>query len=87
VEGQQFSIALRSNPTTGYRWQPSFDAGALASISSTYVPDVPMRVGSGGTEVFTFQALRAGTSKIMFDYVRSWERGAINETSYTVTVR
>jgi len=46
-----------------------------------------MRVGSGGTEVFTFQALRAGTSKIMFDYVRSWERGAINETSYTVTVR
>lgn len=92
VQGQQFSIELHSNPTTGYHWRPTFDAGALALKSQTFVSDFPItqqasHIGAGGTNVFRFQALRAGTTTITFDYIRSFERAALDETSYTVIVR
>ncbi len=78
VQGQQFSIALPLNQTTGYSWLPAYNASAISQKSGS---------GSGGTEVFTFQALRVGTTSIMFDYVRPPERSPLNETSYTVIVR
>lgn len=92
AQGQQFSIELHSNPTTGYHWRPTFDAGALALKSQTFASDFPItqqasHIGAGGTDVFRFEALRAGTTTITFDYVRSFERGALDETSYTVIVR
>jgi predicted secreted protein len=78
AQGQQFSIALPLNQTTGYSWLPTYNASAISQKSGS---------GSGGTAVFTFQALRVGTTSITFDYVRPPARSPSNETSYTVIVR
>ncbi|MGD0716654.1 MAG: protease inhibitor I42 family protein [Halobacteriota archaeon] len=87
-QGEQFPLALLANESTGYHWQPTFDTGALALQSQTFAStatSTPLP-GAGGAEVFTFQALRAGTTSITFDYVSS--TGAVTQsTSYTVVVR
>ncbi len=92
VGGQQFSIALHSNPTTGYEWQPAFNVGILELKSHTFISDFPTtqqanHIGAGGVDVFTFEALRGGATTIKFDYVRSFESGSLNETTYTVIAR
>jgi inhibitor of cysteine peptidase len=92
VRGQQFSIALHSNPTTGYEWQPTFDVGAVELKNHTFISDFPVtqqasHIGAGGTDVFTFEALRGGATSIKFDYVRSFESGSLNGTTYIVIVR
>ena len=82
AQGQQFSITLPQNQTTGATWVPTYNASAISQKSGS---------GSGATEVFTFQALKAGTTIIMFD-ARSLQRGTstatstLNETMYTVIV-
>ena len=82
AQGQQFSITLPQNQTTGSIWVPTYNASAISQKSGS---------GSGETEVFTFQALKAGTTIIMFD-ARSLQRGTstatstLNETMYTVIV-
>jgi inhibitor of cysteine peptidase len=73
---QEFTIALQANPTTGYDWQPVFDAGLINQVTKEYKQDDhsgQQLVGSGGTDFFTFKALKAGQVKITFTYFRAWE--------------
>lgn len=88
AQGQTFTIALSANPSTGYHWTPTFDAGALSLESQTFVSNAtPTRlVGVGGTDLFTFQALRAGTTSITFDYVSPGGQ-TTQSVNYTVLVR
>ena len=73
---QEFVIALQANPTTGYDWQPVFDAGLISQVKKDYQQDdhsgQPI-VGSGGTDFFTFKATKAGQGKVTFTYFRPWE--------------
>ena len=81
AQGQQFSITLPQNQTTGSIWVPTYNASAISQKSGS---------GSGATEVFTFQALKAGTTTIMFDARSLGTANAtrtLNETIYTVMVR
>ena len=75
--GDTFNIQLRSNPTTGYRWQlvEPFDKTRLEKVSNHYQADAnPNRmVGVGGTETWTFKALKSGHAEIQLRYIRSWE--------------
>ena len=75
--GDTFNIQLRSNPTTGYRWQlvEPFDKTRLEKVSNHYQADAnPNRmVGVGGTETWTFKALKSGHAEIQLHYIRSWE--------------
>ena len=88
AQGQTFTIQLSANPSTGYHWTPTFDTGALSLKSQTFVSNAtPTRlVGVGGTELFTFQALRAGTTSITFDYVSPGGQ-TTQSVDYTVIVR
>ncbi|MBS1174392.1 MAG: putative chagasin family peptidase inhibitor [Burkholderiaceae bacterium] len=75
--GDTFSIQLRSNPTTGYRWQlvEPFDKTLLDKVSNHYQADANPNhmVGVGGTETWTFKALKSGHTEIQLHYIRSWE--------------
>jgi inhibitor of cysteine peptidase len=74
--GQEFKIALGSNPTTGYSWQPDYDNVVLELINKEYKADDKSGqqiVGSGGTEYFTFKALKNGETKVTLTYRRPWE--------------
>jgi len=43
-------------------------------------------VGAGGEEVWTFKALKAGTSKISMEYSQSWEGGMKAAETFALTV-
>ena len=57
---EEFTIALGSNPTTGYNWQVAYDEKALNLVENTYKEQDntgKQIVGAPGTEYFTFKAL------------------------------
>jgi inhibitor of cysteine peptidase len=85
--GQQFVIALGSNPTTGYSWQESYDETMLKLVKWNYEEEEGL-VGDGGVEYFRFKALKAGETEITLVYEQPWEGGGIGETKvFTVNIR
>ena len=72
---QEFIIALGSNITTGYRWQPKYDLNVITLVGYEYNDgDTTGKiVGAPGTEYFHFKAIKAGNSQISFTYYRPWE--------------
>lgn len=72
-EGQLY-LKLDSNPTTGYYWYlKDIDASQLDQLSDEYFADPAPEglVGSGGHQVFLFEALATGKSKLKLSYERS----------------
>ncbi len=72
--GGQLVLRLASNPTTGYYWH-LLDTGTDAVIalqSEAYIADpAPEGVaGSGGIQVFVFDAARAGHATMVMSYQR-----------------
>ena len=86
--GENFSITLDSNPTTGYMWEAQFDSNFIKNISREYKasPGEPMP-GKGGTETFVFLALKSGETNITMKYRRSWKEEPIEEKSYSIKIR
>lgn len=87
--GETFEITLESNPTTGYMWEWSNnkDSTVVAKVSNKYEGSKPAIPGSGGVEVFTFKALKAGKATLKLQYKRSWEKGFIKEKKIHVIVK
>lgn len=87
AQGQDFTITLRSNPSTGYHWEPQFDSTALVLTDSVFVsdPNPHNLVGVPGSQVFTFQGLAKGTSTILFNNV-SPAQSITEQAVYAVTV-
>ena len=91
-ENSKFEITLESNPTTGYSWQLAepLDESILELVSSEYEKKTGSETaGSPGVEVWTFLASGAGSTRIDFIYVRSWEKDAApeSEKTFSVTVK
>jgi inhibitor of cysteine peptidase len=85
--GQDFTIALSSNPTTGYDWEYTSVYQWMQSLGKTYQPDTPILTGSGGTDSFKFQAQSKGSATLVFVYKRSWETTAAGQKTFTVEVK
>ncbi len=73
--GEEFSIALVSNPSTGFRWKMTLpeDQKTVQSLSSGYVAPQKMIPGAPGEEVYKFRAVTPGETKVDFVYERPWE--------------
>ena len=87
--GQEFVMALDSNPTTGYTWQEKFDASFLELVDSIYEPSSQTKrglVGAGGTQSFKFKALQKGKTSVTLVYQRPWEKEPLEEKVFTVNV-
>lgn len=87
---QQFTIALDSNPTTGYRWEAQFDESLLRLVETKFEPGEPARpgiYGVGGKERFTFQGLRQGKTYVTLSYKRPWEEEPIEQRMFTVNIK
>ena len=74
-KGDEFTISLDSNLTTGYEWDIEYDSAKIDFKSKEYVPDFPQIIGSGGKETFYFEGLEIGRTRITFNYLRPWEQG------------
>lgn len=74
--GQNFTVTLDSNPSTGYQWEASSISNSelVRFVSSEFIQSDSGLVGAGGKQTLTFQALKAGKSTIVLDYARPWEK-------------
>ncbi|MCX5705777.1 MAG: protease inhibitor I42 family protein [Candidatus Omnitrophica bacterium] len=75
--GEEFSISVYANPSTGYEWQlaEALDGNFLVLVNKEYSGGDPTMVGSGCEQEWTFKALKPGSTKISLKYLRSWEKG------------
>ena len=71
--GENFSIELLSNPTTGYSWNFSLSSNRVQFINQDYLLS-KNTIGNKVTEIFKFKALKEGEENIIFTYARSWEK-------------
>lgn len=89
--GQEFTITLDSNRTTGYEWELAkpLNESIVTLIGSDYKAPQDGRIGQGGEEVWTFKAMAKGTTEISLKYVRPWEKDVqpAQERTFTVTVK
>ena len=62
--GDDFFIALPSNPTTGYTWTQSLgDGKILAYEGNVYQPPSAGLMGAGGEQIFIYHANRSGSTR------------------------
>jgi inhibitor of cysteine peptidase len=69
--GNTLKVQLGSNYTTPYRWTPDAkigDPGIVQQTSHVFVQPTTDALGAPGTEVWTFTALKAGTTTISTHY-------------------
>jgi predicted secreted protein len=72
--GGKLNLKLDSNPTTGYYWYlKDIDASRVDQLSEDYFADpAPEGLnGSGGHQMFVFEALQIGKSDLVLSYERS----------------
>ena len=90
--GDSFTLTLGSNPTTGFTWPDEAQIGDQTVLQQTdhklVVPESepPPPPGTPGKEVWTFKALKKGTSEVSMDYSRPWEGGEKGVWTFTLTV-
>ncbi len=88
--GQEFTVSLKSNPTTGYRWELAkpLDENILEQVGRKFTRPETDLVGADGEETWTFRAIRKGETAVALGYVQPWEKsGTPAETrTYIVAV-
>ena len=90
--GETFEVKLCSNPTTGFQWSENAqisDPLVLQQENHKFIgpeSEPPPPPGTPGQEVWTFKALKEGSSTIFFEYSRPWEGGEKGEWTCTVSV-
>lgn len=78
----EFTIQLKSNPTTGYAWfLREYDNTLLQPVKHNFKGANTKLMGAGGFEYWTFRVLPAGFSVpqqmlIKFVYTRPWQSNA-----------
>jgi inhibitor of cysteine peptidase len=87
--GEEFFIALQSNPSTGYSWtQQTGDGNVLAYEGNVRQNPNPTIPGAPGQQIFIYHANRSGTSTITFQYSRPFEPNNApgKMVTFTITV-
>jgi inhibitor of cysteine peptidase len=86
--GEEFSIRLPGNPSTGYSWEPQdLDASLFEQAGEPeFESSDPSLVGAGGDVTLTFRVLKAGTASLTLVYHRPWETDAEPADTFTLTV-
>ena len=74
-----FTVTLCSYATTGFQWSESAQISDQTVVQQTghelMPPENTSLVGAPGKEVWTFKALKKGTSTVTMEYSRPWEGG------------
>jgi inhibitor of cysteine peptidase len=87
--GNSFTVTLCSNPTTGFQWESAVisDQSVLTETNHQFFePEDENLVGAAGRDVWTFQALKKGTSNISIAYSQPWEGGEKGGWTFTAAV-
>ena len=91
VDGS-LTVTLCSNPTTGFQWSESAqisDQTVLEQVDHKFVSpesEPPPPPGTPGQEIWTFKALKKGTTEVSLEYSRPWEGGEKATWTFVLTV-
>ena len=86
--GNTLTVKLGSNYTTPYRWKADTKIGDSTIIKQTshqFVQPTTDALGAPGTEVWTFTALRPGTTTISTDYTSFLGKNTTPKCTYNAT--
>lgn len=86
--GREFVLTLVSNKSTGYQWQLTRAPGKdfLVLTGLRYITDKNKRAGYKVKEEWTFKALKPGSTRVDFQYVRPWDKKSPPARSKTFLV-
>jgi inhibitor of cysteine peptidase len=88
--GQNFTITLEGNRSTGYSWQlkSPLDSALLKKAGVSYRSKNPGTPGAGEDNLFTFHAKKKGTTDVTFVYLRPWEKDVppAKTAAYHITI-
>lgn len=87
--GNTLVVKLGSNYTTPYRWKPDTtigDSSVIKQISHEFVQPTADTLGAPGTQVWTFSALKSGTTTISTSYTSFVSKDAKPACTYTANV-
>lgn len=88
--GNTLVVELGSNYTTPYRWTPDTKIGDPSVIKQTnheFVQPTSDALGAPGTEVWTFTALKPGSTTIGTSYTSFVDKNAKPACTYTLNVK
>src|SRR5215831_11720221 len=71
--GDEISVTLAENPTTGFRWTIASLTGELTLLSSDFDHSADDRPGAGGRRTIRLRAGQTGTGELRVQSKRSWE--------------
>ena len=87
--GDSFTVTLGSNRTTGFQWPESAqidDQSVLEQLAHRFVPPEEDAPGAAGKEVWTFKALKEGSTEVSMEYSQPWEGGEKAEWTFRLIV-
>ena len=88
--GEELTVTLGSNPTTGAQWSEDAeisDETIVRQTSHIFIgPGIEKPSGTPGEEVWTFEALKKGTTTISMEYSRPWIEEDASYRTVTITV-
>ena len=89
--GGSLTVALCSNPTTGFQWESPQITGqtVLEQVDHKFMSpesESPPPPGTPGQEIWTFKALEKGMSTISIDYSQPWTGGEKEAWTFILTV-
>lgn len=86
--GEEFFIALQSNPSTGYSWTQKV-ADDLVVAYEGNVKENPAQAmpGAPGQQIFIYHANRSGSTTVTFAYSRPFEPDTAPQRTVTFTIQ
>ena len=86
--GDTLVVTLQSNASTGFSWQLDqiSDTSVLEKTNNQYVAPATPMPGAPGSEVWTFEALKSGTSAILMEYSQPFAGGIKGAQTFSLTV-
>lgn len=88
--GETFTIVIDSNPSTGYHWEivGALNENVALFNSRDYVADQPVLTGSGGVDVWTFQAVSVGETTVTLGSYPPYDAPEPEQTvTFTIVVK
>ena len=84
--GQQFTIVLQENPTTGFRWQFVENGKPVVQLDRDFFKASSRQLGAGGLHEWLFHAASSGQVTITMKLARAWNQNA-SARSFSVRLR
>jgi PGF-pre-PGF domain-containing protein len=87
-KGENFTLKLRENPSTGYSWQLNLSEG-LKILNEGYMQDPAPEhfVGVPGTHSWIIEFVGQGSQQVSGIYKRSWINTTGDENTFTLNIK